>query len=51
MVAPHLTEKGRVWVELEMKDFTEFARPKLQGGMWYLADSIRINKIIKDGSV
>lgn len=46
MTAPHLSEKGRVWVELEMKDFEEFSRPKTQGGMWYLADSIKINKII-----
>ena len=50
MTAPHLTEKGRVWVELEMKDFVEFPRPKLQGGMWYLANNIKINKIINDDS-
>lgn len=36
--APHLTEKGRVWVEVEIEDYTEFARPQSQGGTWYLAN-------------
>lgn len=43
-VAPHLSMKGRAWFEVEMKDFTEFARPKQQGGLWYLANKIKIVK-------
>lgn len=41
-VAPHLSNKGRVWMEVEMKDFTEVKRPKAQGGLWYLANRIKI---------
>ena len=41
-IAPHLSECGRVWKKIEMKDFTEFPRPQAQGGMWYLAGSIKI---------
>ena len=42
--APHLTEKGRIWLEVEMKDYTEFNRPVFQGGKWYLAKKIKILK-------
>ncbi len=41
-VAPHLTERGRVWQEVEIKDFEEFQRPKSQGGKWYLATYLKI---------
>lgn len=41
-VAPHLKKEGRVWVTVEMEDFTEFVRPATQGGLWYLANKIRI---------
>lgn len=40
--APHLSEKNRVWLEVEIKDFTEFKRPDSQGGKWYLAQKIKI---------
>jgi len=43
-VAPHLSEKGRKWFEIEMEDYTEFKRPDSQGGLWYLANKIKINK-------
>ena len=41
-VAPHLSENGRVWCEIEMEDYEEFQRPQNQGGMWYLANRIKI---------
>lgn len=41
-IAPHLTIKGRVWVKVEMEDFTEFNRPVFQGGKWFLAKRIKI---------
>ena len=44
--APHLSMKNRVWVELEMKDYTEYIRPESQGGKWFLANNIKINKIL-----
>lgn len=40
--APHLTEKGRVWVQVEIKDYTTFTRPESQGGVWYLANQMKI---------
>ncbi len=39
---PHLSEKGRVWKRVEMKDFQEYKRPDSQGGKWYLAKKIKI---------
>ena len=40
--APHLSEKSRVFLEVEMDNFTEFKRPNSQGGLWYLAGKIKI---------
>ena len=45
--APHLTEKVRIWIEVEIEDFTEFKRPENQGGMWYLAKRMKVLRIIK----
>lgn len=45
--APHLKEDGRVWVVCEIEDFTEFNRPVSQGGMWYLANRIKLIEILK----
>jgi len=44
--APHLSKKGRVWCEVEIKDFKEFKRPKSQGGQWFLSNKMKINKIL-----
>jgi hypothetical protein len=40
--APHLSKRGRVWVEVEVFDFEYFNRPEQQGGVWVLAQKIRI---------
>lgn len=40
--APHLSEKDRVWVEVEIEDYTEFKRPESQGGVWALANRMKI---------
>lgn len=45
-IAPHLSTKGRVWVEVEVENFKEYNRPESQGGTWILADKMKINKII-----
>jgi hypothetical protein len=43
--APHIHNKpDRVWWEVEIDDFTEFPRPRNQGGMWYLAQKIKFIK-------
>ena len=46
-VAPHLKMKlasgeQRVWKKVLMEDFEENPRPENQGGMWYLANKIKI---------
>ena len=45
-VAPHLSEKGRVWIKIEIEDFEEFQRPDNQGGLWYLAKRIKLINIL-----
>ena len=40
--APHLSSKGRVWKVVEIEDYTELPRPASQGGMWYLANKMRV---------
>ena len=45
-VAPHLSEKDRVWVEVEIEDYETYKRPESQGGMWVLAQRMRIIKVI-----
>ena len=42
MIAPHLSEKDRVWCKVEIKEYEEMVRPESQGGMWYLAKKIKI---------
>ena len=39
-VAPHLSMKGRVWVEVQIEDYQEIHRPLNQGGLWYLANRL-----------
>ena len=50
-IAPHLKEnlssgEKRVWVEIDVEDFTTYSRPESQGGSWILADKIRVNRIL-----
>jgi hypothetical protein len=41
-VAPHLTEKGRVWAEVEIDDWYPFPRPSHQGSVWVIAKRMRV---------
>jgi len=43
--APHLSIKGRVWVEVEIDNYTEVHRPENQGGLWYLANRMKITSV------
>lgn len=47
-VAPHLSEKNRVWCEVETKEEGEtvYPRPESQGGEWVLATSLKVNRIL-----
>lgn len=46
--APHLSKKGRVWVEVEVEDFKLYSRPESQGGTWILAQKMVIIKELND---
>jgi len=45
-VAPHLSKRGRVWVEVEIEDYESIQRPASQGGLWFLANRIKFIKIV-----
>ena len=45
-VAPHLSEKGRVWIEVEVEDYKVYKRPINQGGEWILANRMKVVGII-----
>lgn len=40
--APHLHKRDRVWAEVEIKNFEKFKRPMSQGGLWYIAQQMRL---------
>lgn len=41
-VAPHLTNKGRVWYKVEIKSTELYNRPESQGGTWVLAQRMKV---------
>tara|TARA_R110000803_G_scaffold10606_7_gene32228 strand:+ start:380 stop:679 length:300 start_codon:yes stop_codon:yes gene_type:complete len=45
-IAPHLSKKNRVWVEVEVDQYQLYNKPKHQGGVWLLAQKIKIVKEI-----
>jgi hypothetical protein len=44
--APHLKKDGRIWAKVEIKDYTSNIRPKNQGGMWYIANKLRVLELL-----
>lgn len=52
-VAPHLTERDRVWAECEIPDgkFYVFPRPKHQGGEWLIAEALKVNRLLSPDDV
>lgn len=46
--APHLSTKGRVWVEVDIEDFEELQRPEHYGGTWYLAQLMKIIRVLDE---
>lgn len=40
--APHLSMKGRHWYAVEVADWVEHVRPANQGGLWYLAQRMKV---------
>ena len=45
-IAPHLKEEPvsgkRVWVKVEIDDYEELHRPENQGGLWFIANRMRV---------
>ena len=46
--APHLSKKNRVWVAVEVEDYECYDRPASQGGVWVLAQRMKVQEIIDD---
>ena len=44
--APHLSKKGRVWVEVDIEDYEKFERPEAQGGLWYIAQRMKVLRVL-----
>jgi hypothetical protein len=42
--APHLSEKDRVWIEVDIDDYEYYKRPESQGGTWVLAQRMKVIK-------
>jgi len=42
ITAPHLTMKGRIWCEVEIKDYEELKRPESQGTTWFLSKRMKV---------
>lgn len=40
--APHLSEKDRVWIEVDVEDYEVYDRPVNQGGQWILAQTMTV---------
>ena len=52
MNAPHLkkelaTGEKRVWVKCEVEDYTTYDRPESQGGMWILAQKMKVIEVVE----
>lgn len=41
-IAPHLSTKDRVWIEVEIEDCETYQRPESQGGTWVLAQKMKV---------
>lgn len=45
-IAPHLSMKDRVWVRVKVDNIEYYERPESQGGMWILAQKMKIIEIL-----
>lgn len=45
--APHLSERGRVWCEVEVEGYVILNRPESQGGQWVLANNMKVLGVLK----
>jgi hypothetical protein len=40
--APHLSMRGRKWFKVEVMDYNHVFRPESQGGLWYIAQRMKV---------
>ena len=40
--APHLSNRGRKWFKIKIKQYSKLKRPKNHGSMWFLARKMKI---------
>jgi len=45
-IAPHLHKRKRIWAKVEIKNFKKLYRPISQGGLWFIAQKMKIIKIL-----
>ena len=50
-VAPHLSKKSRIWVEVDVDEYEVYDRPESQGGRWILAKKMKINRTLNEDEV
>ena len=50
-VAPHLSEKDRIWCECQAFNIRRFQRPQSQGGTWVLAKHLRVMRELTSADV
>ena len=45
--APHLSKRGRVWCRVSIAGTVRsYPRPKSQGGLWYTAEWLKVERIL-----
>lgn len=49
--APHLSQTARVWVQVELEDWTDHYRPAAQGGLWHTAQRMRVTRVLTSAEV
>ncbi len=45
-VAPHLSNRDRVWCMVDIEDYTELKRPESQGSRWFLSKRMKVLEIM-----
>lgn len=45
--APHLSPRNRVWYIVEIAEYVKIDRPPSQGGVWFLANKMKIVEPVK----
>jgi hypothetical protein len=46
--APHLSLKNRAWYIVDIEDYKELIRPESQGGLWYIANQMKLLELYND---